>query len=431
MLLSKTAITKWNSRNRKHFESKGYIFTSWKNEFEFEIKDSLPTGKYIVKVQCDYCFNIIEKMHCDYLIQRKIIQKDCCSKCRSIKLKETYKLIYGIDHPAKNEMVKEKRKQTILERYGCENISQNEEIKEKRKNNNLKKYGFEFYFQTEEFKEKNKLIILEKYGKEYYVQTDDFREKYRNICQEKYGCDNTFQVEEFKDKSRETCLEKYGTKHYVNTEEYIISTINTNIKKYGVPWVNQNKDIRLKIENTNYDRYGFSNPMKNEAIKSKSREAMYKNGTCACSKQQLYIFKLIGGELNYPIDGCNLDIAFLNEMIYFEYDGGGHDLCVKLDHMAEDEFIKRNRKRWYFLNKNGWKEIKIISLTDKLPNDDKIIEMINYAKDYINTNHSWIHFNIDKGIVKCSQFENEYNYGELRRIYKEDGNQPIIDPNII
>ena len=58
----------------------------------------------------------------------------------------------------------------------------------------------------------------------------------------------------------------------------------------------------------------------------------------ATSKQQLYIHSLLGGELNYCTGKCFLDIAFLDEKIYLEYDGGGHDLSVKLGNMSKEEF---------------------------------------------------------------------------------------------
>jgi len=66
-----------------------------------------------------------------------------------------------------------------------------------------------------------------------------------------------------------------------------------------------------------------------------------------------------------------------------------------------------------FLKSKGWRKITIISLKDYLPNDDIILNIVKYGIDYLNTNHSWIIFDIDNQLVKCSQFEEEYNYGKL------------------
>ena len=147
-------------------------------------------------------------------------------------------------------------------------------------------------------------------------------------------------------------------------------------------------------------------------------KTMYKNGTQQCSSQQEYIHQLIGGELNYPIKGSCLDIAFINDKLYIEYDGSGHDLGVKLESITQDEFDKKEKNRRYALYRSGWKEIRIISKKDYLPNDSIILEMIEYAKHYLNTGHSWIKFDIDNNLVKSSQFNIDYNYNELRRIRK-------------
>lgn len=37
MLLSKTTIVKWNNKNRKYYESLGYIFTKNGDEFEVDV----------------------------------------------------------------------------------------------------------------------------------------------------------------------------------------------------------------------------------------------------------------------------------------------------------------------------------------------------------------------------------------------------------
>lgn len=145
-------------------------------------------------------------------------------------------------------------------------------------------------------------------------------------------------------------------------------------------------------------------------------KTMYENGTQKCSMQQKYIHQLVGGELNFPIKGSTLDIAFLEDKLYVEYDGSGHDLSVKLESMTQDEFNQKEIDRRYALYRSGWKEIRIISRKDYLPSNHKILEMINYAKEYLDTGHSWIKFDIDKGIVKSSQFEKDYNYGEIKRM---------------
>lgn len=146
------------------------------------------------------------------------------------------------------------------------------------------------------------------------------------------------------------------------------------------------------------------------------QKTMYKNGTQQCSTQQKYLYNLLGGELNYPVKNLSLDIAYLNEMIDIEFDGSGHDLSVKLGDISEKDFLKKEKNRRYALYRTGWKEIRIISKLDKLPSDEKIINMINLSKEYFLTKHSWIKFDIDNNKIICSQFNKDYDYEKLRKI---------------
>ena len=190
--------------------------------------------------------------------------------------------------------------------------------------------------------------------------------------------------------------------------------------KYGVDNPFSQEEIKQKIVNTINEKYGVNNIMDLKEYRLKIANTLSKNNTVSTSKQQIYLHKLIGGELNYVNNTPILDIAFPNEMIYVEYDGGGHDLKVKLGIMSNKEFKKREIKRYYFLNKKGWKGIRIISSKDLLPFDKKILEMIKYANNYLETEHSWIEFNIDNQLVNCSQYEQYYDFGELRKIKDKD-----------
>lgn len=148
----------------------------------------------------------------------------------------------------------------------------------------------------------------------------------------------------------------------------------------------------------------------------KIQETMYKHGTQQCSLQQKYLHDLLGGELNFPINSSTLDIAYPSEKIYIEYDGSGHDLSVKLGSMTKEEFEKKEKNRRYALYKLNWKEIRIISRKDNLPSDDILVDIISFAKEYFNTEHSWIVFDIDNKTVKSSQFDKEYNFGQVKRL---------------
>lgn len=181
------------------------------------------------------------------------------------------------------------------------------------------------------------------------------------------------------------------------------------------------KCLRQRVKNTNLKNNGVEYPMQNPEIKERNRQSLYKNGTARCSNQQKYIHNLIEGKLNYPVKGSSLDIAFPDEMIYLEYDGSGHRMSVTLGTFTEKEFIKRERNRTYGLLRSGWKEIRIISEKDDLiPSDQKLLEILSYARTYLNNNHHYIKFDIDNSKIINSQGEFDYNYGELRKIKPTD-----------
>jgi hypothetical protein len=255
-----------------------------------------------------------------------------------------------------------------------------------------------------------------------------------------YGVEHTSSLDTTKDKMKNTNIERYGGIAPINNDNIKNKINNTNINKYGVITPSKNNFIKDKIINTNISRYGSSSPtlnnnvrkkqlntmlekydalypMQNDLIQNKARISLYNNNTAPCSRQQRYICDLIKGKLNYPFNNLGLDIAFPDEKIYVECDFGGHELQVKFGNKTEEEFKNDEKRRWYVLYRNGWKEIRIISKTDKIPSDSKILDMIEYAKLYFNSGRHYIKFDIDTQKVICSQYENYYDYGELRRIY--------------
>ena len=162
--------------------------------------------------------------------------------------------------------------------------------------------------------------------------------------------------------------------------------------------------------------WGTEHPSQNAKIKEKCRETMFKNNTSPVSTQQIYLHSLISGILNYPLKSLSLDIAYPDEKIVVEYNGSGHDLNVKRGNISQEQFDKKEINRNYVLYRSGWKLITISSKKDRFPIEFIILEMIEFAKNYFNENHSYIIFDIDEGIVKTSQYNNKYNYGKLKRI---------------
>lgn len=383
MLLSKEVTVKWNSRNRKYFEGLGYKFTKWFDEFIVPVDHLYKSSPVVVDVKCDYCTKKLTKVYRDYLVQleNSPIKKDCCSDCRGKKQIEVCQLKYGVNGVSQIPEIRQKQNDTIKEKYGVDNISQLDEIKEKKKQTTFKNFGVEHYSQLEEGKRKIKETLLEKYGVEHHLQIPEIYQKQIDTNLERYGVENVFQSEVIKEKTKQTFMTNYGVEHAIQVPEIAErARINANI-------------------------------------------SLHKNNTAPCSRQQKYLHKVLGGELNYPLKTIILDIAFPEEMIDIEFDGSGHNLSVRCGNVTQKEFNIKESKRNYALLKSGWKIIRIVSTKDLLPLDDKILKMFNFAKEHLDNGNSWIEFNIEENLVRSSIFEESYDYGKLRVITDSDINK--------
>lgn len=335
MLLTEKIKVKISKANIAHYKNKGYD-VQLKDIVEIKTLDLTVGSHAEIQVICDYCGEKLTLKFKTYFKQlnKNIIKDDTCVKCG-------YK----------------KREKILMIEHGVTNVMHLESTKENFKNTMMNKYGVINYSQTKEHWEKVTLTMMKKHGVSHYSKTDEFKEK-----------------------TKKTSLIKFGVEHYSQSKEYKNRVNETSLKKYGTKYPVSSKIVREKIENTNMKKIGVKYPMQNEEISKKAFITMYNNGTSPCSKQQLHIHNLIGGELNKPIGRSVLDICFPKDMIYFEYDGGGHELSVLFGNITKKEFELKERKRSYYLSNNGWKELRLICIDDNLPDDDNIINFINISK---------------------------------------------------
>jgi very-short-patch-repair endonuclease len=189
-------------------------------------------------VLCDYCKEEFETFPKKRQTTQKVIQTDCCKKCRYIKVgdlsilkygvRNVFELqsvkdkivaknieIYGVARPTQNQAIKDKVKNTFIERYGVTNPMAIEGMQDSRKEACLEKYGFENPSSVPEFKEKRKQTCLDKFGKEYYLGSEDCKIKSR----ETNGVDNVFQLDSVKQKSKETMISRYGVDNMMKLPE--------------------------------------------------------------------------------------------------------------------------------------------------------------------------------------------------------------------
>lgn len=243
---------------------------------------------------------------------------------------------------------------------------------------------------------------LEKYGVEYHTQLEETKRKIRETNLKKYGVENAFELDKSIVKRKNTCMKNYGSEYPFLSQKYWDETKEKLQKEYGV------------------DNYANL-----PSVREKTTQSYYKNNSQKTSFQQQYIYELINSkyntELNYALDYYSLDVFLLDYNVDIEVDGGGHDLPVKTGKLTKDEFKQREIIRENIIKRNGIKIVRFIMPTDKLPSDDKILELVDNAINYFNTtDHTWVNYYIEEN--KFRNAENQdgsyLDYGDLRDSYK-------------
>lgn len=351
MLLSKVVKLKWNAKNRKYYESIGYTFTKYGDEFDVKVEDLTSSSKAVVEVECDFCHNVVvKKNYQTYVKQHHEKYGDCCASCQPQKNKMVCMDKYGVDNGSKTEYAINKIKQVSMERYGVDNPSKVDDVRRrlseiakanseeaivKRNQTMLEKYGTISPMDLDFVKEKQRETLLRNYGVEHPKQSKEIKERERQRNIEKYGVDSPSKLESIKNKTKATCLEKYGVEHSLSAPE-----------------------VRAKINKT-----------------------LLENGNVKTSKQQLQlqqVLKEIYGDcdLNKPCGSCFLDCAIVYNGINIdvEYDG---------EYWHQDE--QQDRRRDEFVKSQGYKILRIRGRYD-IPTKEQLIQHI---EELVNSQYTF------------------------------------------
>lgn len=374
MILTKEVEVKPTGRMLTYYRNKGYD-AKYNQPLSVKVNDLLDNSNVKIEALCDYCKeNVLHVRYADYTKRIRETGKIACLDCSPKKAKETNLL-----------------------RYGVENYAQTKECRVKMENTMESRYGVKYAFQDERFYNSYKDTCVERYGKDY---RKNFAEKASNTFYQKTGYHNPLESPNIRKKIEDTCVEKYGVKNPFGSAE-----------------------IKEKIKNSFIEKYGVENPNQIPEIREKISKTLYKNSSQKSSTQQQYLCDLYSGILNYPISYYNADIYLSNDNFVIEYDGGGHDLNVRLGHLTQNEFNQKEIIRDNIIKRNGYKQMKIISSTDKLPSDDVLLKMLSDARQYFidYPNHSWIEFNVDNSTVRNAENKNgiSYDFGDLRKITQD------------
>ncbi len=403
-MIPKTIIIKIvNGSQRKHYQGLGYEFDIG-NEYEIPTSD-FPKGSHIkIPCTCDYCGNVKMKPYKDYLESLSSQGLYACKDCKRIKTRITNMEKYGFPSPSCTDEVKERIAKTCMERYGTKSTVESDIVKAKIKESIKSKYGIDHYSQTEEYKEKFKNTMNQRYGVSHAAHLPEFREKMSNTLYVKCGYYNPQQCPSIREK-----------------------TINTVRSRYGVNFPSQRKEFKEILHKNCTKKYGVESPAQLPEVRRKAAITLSLNQAVTTSKQQLYIHNLYGGELNGVVSHFNCDIVFRDEKLICEVDLGGHDLCVKLGDMTEEEFKRKEIIRSNYIKREGFRIIRIISRKDYLPSDEVLLSMLQFARQFFidNPQRSWLNFDIDNSCIynayhKESSSGLPYDFGPLRKIKKSD-----------
>lgn len=212
----------------------------------------------------------------------------------------------------------------------------------------------------------------------------------------------------------EKIIELYIENDYILTQNYIIY-----IKDILLQFISAKKNIILSIDKAiNYlhisrrtlyykKKYLIHKTWLNRkyCIQSQLDKLLYPVKT---SKQQIYFYNLFNRKLtklNCAEGALHIDIAFPRIKMGIEYNGGGHDLDLKLSNITLKEFITREWRRRYVLIKQDWKIIYIVSPKDKINNytNEEYIKIFNYCYQlFQNQDNKWIEIYIENNIILTS-----------------------------
>jgi very-short-patch-repair endonuclease len=275
--------------------------------------------------------------------------KICGCQCKYRNLNIGYLTYCSCKCAGKDDVVKEKNKQTNIDRYG-ENYCSIRSIKSAQTFNN--KSDDVKLDKIKKQKQTNLLIHGDKNYNNKLKQQETMINKYGGIG---------FESKPVMDKYLETMLEKYGDISYRNHEKYIQS----NISKYGVEHYSKTDEFKSRIENTQLMKYG-GYYVQTDECKMKVYNTKKKNHTFNSSKIEVDLSNwLTDNRINFrtqyksDVYPFSCDFYLTDYDLYIEIQGhwthGGHpyneddendNIIVESWKLKDSKFYQEAIKTW-------------------------------------------------------------------------------------
>lgn len=188
--------------------------------------------------------------------------------------------------------------------------------------------------------------------------------------------------------SKETMLEKYGVEYGGQVNGSIKKREETCMQKYGVTHALKTELSKNKSKLTCTSKYGVDSFSKTNEFRKQAKEYFKKSNIISCSKQQKHIADILNIPTNIYFHGYYLDMVY-NDNIDIEYDGSGHNLSVKHGDLSQEDFDKRERKRYAVIHSYGMKTITILgNERDILPKDEILLKDILNGIECLNNSNN-------------------------------------------
>jgi hypothetical protein len=221
-----------------------------------------------------------KKIELVYRNNRGLFCKECTSKNKTNKLKETYKNKTGYDNPSQNPDVKKQKEDTCLKNWGCSNSFQSQTIKDRIKATNLETIGVENPQQSKNVRDKTKKTNLERYGTEYTLQNEEvFLKHQKSRWKPKpypFKTGETIKCQGYEPYALKNLEQNYNYTYddYMNepVEEFWYDTNDGKKHRYhkggDIPFLRENKIIEVKSDYTFYADF-YVNLLKAQCVLEK------------------------------------------------------------------------------------------------------------------------------------------------------------------
>ena len=330
------------------------------------------------------------------------------------KARDTWRRNLGVDHPFKAESVKAKSRATTRERLGVDHAMQAESVKAKSKATCEERYGGGTCMSSPTVRAKQQRTLMERLGVDNPMKSAEVREQVKATNRERRGVDWVTQDEATKEKMRATMVEQYGVEHALRSDELCERAQATCREHFGVDHPLQSGEVRAKAQATLREHFGVDTPMHSPEVRAKVLRTMFADGTGPSSRAQRHLCAVLGGELNYPLGSLMIDCALVDQRIAVEYDGSGHDLCVRMGTKTPAQFASAERRRDHVLRSAGWRLVRLASSRDELPADDQLRALMHRVTAEWLSGRSWVRVDLDTGAVTGHDLAERLDLDALR-----------------